>query len=112
MSYKLKPIVVFLKFISNLLLLRNFGNSVFVFFYANNTKLNHFHFINGYVFMYFHILFIFRSEPNIGEAVKIIVNLPQNSHVALKCTAIELLAELTPWVDQNSQHIGKYIFVH
>jgi len=47
-----------------------------------------------------------RSEPNVGEAVKLIVNLPQNAHIALKYSAIELLAELTPWVDQNPQHIG------
>ena len=48
-----------------------------------------------------------RSEPNVGEAVKLIVNLPQNAHIALKYSAIELLAELTPWVDQNPQHIGR-----
>ena len=58
-------------------------------------------------FCYSASFFNHRTEPNVGEAVKIIVDLPQNAHIALKYSAIELLAELTPWVDQNPQHIGR-----
>ena len=52
--------------------------------------------------------YFFREEQTVGEAVKLIVNLPQNAHIALKFTAVHLLAELTPWLDANTGHIGKF----
>ena len=49
---------------------------------------------------------MFRSEESVGDAVKLIIQLPQNSHIALKMTSLELLAELTPWVDEHPTVVG------
>ncbi len=42
-----------------------------------------------------------------GEVVKLIINLPANTHIALKHTAIRLLAEVSPWINEHKSQVGK-----
>eukprot|EP00795_Rhopilema_esculentum_P005455 gene5455-631_t len=57
--------------------------------------------VSDWLLEMFDLTNLARSEESVGDAVKLIIQLPQNSHIALKMTSLELLAELTPWVDEH-----------
>eukprot|EP00794_Sanderia_malayensis_P013001 gene13002-14340_t len=46
-----------------------------------------------------------RQNSYVGDVVVLIINLPVNSHIALKHTALRLLAKVCPWINENKDHI-------
>lgn len=43
----------------------------------------------------------------VPKVVEAILNLPENTHIAVRYTSILLLGELCEWIDRHPQSLGK-----
>lgn len=54
-------------------------------------------------------LHLYNREENdvVPKVVEAILNLPENTHIAVRYTSILLLGELCEWIDRHPQSLGK-----
>lgn len=63
---------------------------------------------NNYIFISMcTVMFICRKENDVvPKVVEAILNLPENTHIAVRHTSILLLGELCEWIDNHPQSLG------
>lgn len=54
-------------------------------------------------------IIFFREENDVvPKVVEAILNLPPNTHIAVRHTSLLLLGELCEWIEKHPQSLGKY----
>lgn len=55
-----------------------------------------------------YILTIYYSEENdvVPKVVESILNLPTNTHIAVRHTSLLLLGQLSEWIEKHPQYLG------
>lgn len=57
--------------------------------------------------MTFIIIFTYRKENDVvPKVVEAILNLPENTHIAVRHTSILLLGELCEWIESHPEFLG------
>jgi len=50
------------------------------------------------------------AEQSVIQVVQAILNLPEQVHIAVRCTGIKLIGELCEWLNRHPQFIGIGLF--
>ena len=51
------------------------------------------------------------AEQSVIQVVQAILNLPEQVHIAVRCTGIKLIGELCEWLNRHPQFIGIVILL-
>jgi len=54
--------------------------------------------------------YIFRGDGTPAELLQMLLNLPSNMHIMVRHTAIVLIGDLSQWMSNHEQFIGKLFY--
>lgn len=78
-----------------------------------HIRISPYYFLNircsSYLVSFYY--FVFREENDVvPKVVEALLNLPSDTHIAVRYTSLLLLGELCEWMEKHPQSLGKYRF--